>query len=81
MANARLRPDSDVYVFLAGDPNGPPYLSCLECRLGYRDFKAGTTAAMFDHLHEHVTAGHKVPSYTIPDLMEVQVENDAQMHT
>ena len=67
---------SNVYVFL--DVGG--YLRCCACWLTQftdPDPRFTTTAAMVDHLREHVVAGHMVPDETIADLLADAEENDA----
>lgn len=66
MSYVRFGGGSDVYVYLSvGD-----FLDCCGCTLQGTSFHAGSTQIMVDHLKEHIAAGHQVPDYVIPSLIE-----------
>lgn len=67
MSYARFDANSDVYVYLSGNLDGPVY-HCCACELRPGCFDAPERQRMVEHLRAHIHAGHKVPGDAIADL-------------
>jgi len=68
---ARISATSDVYVYADAEVGR---LRCCGCMADF-----STTAAMIEHLREHIADGETVPETTIPTLEADEAKNDAWM--
>lgn len=82
MSYARFM-EGDIYVYY----HMYRYYVCCSCKLTpveidnerhyFDDVKFYMTQDIIDHVKEHIATGHKVPSRTIPQLLEDIGEDDS----